>query len=63
VRTVIGLTFVVGSSVLVASRFTAAFVLVWLLTFYVAFGVVESLVALPRRLRERRENQRSSTPS
>lgn len=43
--------FAVGSSAIVSLKTTPAFVLVWLLSFYVVIGLVETLVTLPRRLR------------
>jgi CDP-diacylglycerol--serine O-phosphatidyltransferase len=46
--------FVVISSAIVWSRFKPAFVLVWLLGVYVLVGVIEAVVSIPRRLRERR---------
>lgn len=55
--------FAIGSSIVVASQLKPAFVLVWLLAFYIVMGIVESLVNLPKRLRERRESQPPSTPS
>lgn len=54
VRSMLLLMFAIGSSVLVGSSLQPAFVLVWLLGMYVLIGIVESLVALPGRLRARR---------
>lgn len=62
-RTALLVSFAIGSSIIVASQFKPAFVLVWLLGFYIAIGIIESLVNLPRRLRERRESHPPSTPS
>lgn len=45
--------FVVGSSVFIWQRFKPQFVLVWLLTFYVLIGVIETLRALVARLSSR----------
>jgi hypothetical protein len=42
--------FIVGSSAFVWRRFQPEFVLVWLLTFYVLIGIVESARALALRL-------------
>jgi CDP-diacylglycerol--serine O-phosphatidyltransferase len=41
--------FVVGSSALIMARMEPAFVLLWLLTFYLGLGIVEFLIAVPRR--------------
>ena len=48
--TVLLVLFVVGSSVFVWQRFSHEFVLVWLLSFYVFIGLVESLRAAILRL-------------
>jgi CDP-diacylglycerol--serine O-phosphatidyltransferase len=52
-RTFALVAFAVGSSAIVATQLKAAFVLVWLLGFYVLMGIFESLWQFPRRLRER----------
>lgn len=44
--------FMAVSSVLVALRTTPAFVLVWLLSVYVAIGIVETMIGLPSRLKK-----------
>ena len=56
--------FAVASSAIVSLQTKPAFVLVWLLSFYVTIGLVETLVTFPRRRRERREaaTERSSLP-
>jgi CDP-diacylglycerol--serine O-phosphatidyltransferase len=54
--TVLLLVFLVASSALVASQFKPSFVLVWLMGVYVTLGFVESLVSLPRKLRETRNS-------
>ena len=46
--------FVIVSSAVVWSRLKPAFVLVWLLGVYVLVGIVEAIVSIPRRIRERR---------
>ena len=53
VRTVLLVAFAIGSSVVISMRMQPAFVLVWLLGFYVLLGIFESLWQLPGRLRER----------
>jgi CDP-diacylglycerol--serine O-phosphatidyltransferase len=59
-RTVLLVGFAIGSSAVISSQFKPAFVLVWLLGFYVLLGIFESLWNLPGRLRERaREAQPS----
>ncbi len=61
-------TFAVVSSAIVSMQTKPAFVLVWLLSFYVAIGLVETLVTFPRRRREKRDaaatraTERSSFP-
>lgn len=60
--------FAVVSSAIVSMQTKPAFVLVWLLSFYVAIGLVETLVTFPRRRREMRDaaaaraTERSSFP-
>jgi CDP-diacylglycerol--serine O-phosphatidyltransferase len=51
-RSVAVVFFAVGSSAVVSLQTKPAFVLVWLLAFYVVLGLAESLVAIPRRRRE-----------
>ncbi len=50
VRTVLFVAFAIGSSVFISMRMSPAFVLVWLLGFYILLGVFESLWQLPGRL-------------
>jgi len=45
--------FVVASSAVVSLQTKPAFVLLWLLGCYVSIGLVESIVSIPRRKRER----------
>lgn len=52
-RTVLLVAFVIGSSAIVSTQLTPAFVLVWLLGAYVLLGLLEWLVALPGRFRQR----------
>jgi CDP-diacylglycerol---serine O-phosphatidyltransferase len=47
--------FVVASSAVVSLQTRPAFVLLWLLTCYVGIGLLESVVSIPRRKRERAE--------
>jgi CDP-diacylglycerol--serine O-phosphatidyltransferase len=47
--------FAVGSSVVVSVKTSPAFVLVWLLSFYILIGVVETVITFPARRREARE--------
>lgn len=51
-RTVLFVGFAILSSAVVSTQMPPAFVLVWLLGFYVMLGICESLLALPARLRE-----------
>lgn len=55
-RTILFVAFAVGSSVFISMRMKPAFVLVWLLGFYILLGIFESLWQLPARLRRRDEN-------
>jgi CDP-diacylglycerol--serine O-phosphatidyltransferase len=49
-RTVLFVTFAIGSSVFISMRMKPAFVLVWLLGFYILLGIFESLWQIPGRL-------------
>lgn len=51
--------FAVGSSVIVSVKTGPAFVLVWLLSFYIVIGVVETLVTIPARRRAARDAERA----
>jgi CDP-diacylglycerol---serine O-phosphatidyltransferase len=51
-RTGLLIAFIIGSSVFISMKMQPAFVLVWLLGFYVLMGIVESLVELSGRLRK-----------
>ena len=59
-RSVALVFFAVGSSAVVSLQTNPAFVLVWLLSFYVVIGLVETIVTWPKRRRESRE--RKSVP-
>jgi CDP-diacylglycerol--serine O-phosphatidyltransferase len=64
-RTVLLVAFAVGSSAFISSRLKPAFILVWLLGFYVMLGIFETLWQLPARLRERalaRDSKESIVP-
>lgn len=52
-RTVAFVTFAVGSSAYIATQMKPAFVLIWLLGFYVLLGILETAWALPGRLKAR----------
>jgi CDP-diacylglycerol--serine O-phosphatidyltransferase len=54
--------FVIVSSAIVWSRLKPAFVLVWLLGVYVLIGIVEAIVSIPRKLRERRNPETPPVP-
>jgi CDP-diacylglycerol--serine O-phosphatidyltransferase len=54
--------FGIGSSVIVWQYGKPQFVLVWLLCFYVCMGLVETVRALPERLRRRKAEDASSGP-
>jgi CDP-diacylglycerol--serine O-phosphatidyltransferase len=55
-RTMALVAFALGSSALVWQHLKPAFVLVWLLGFYILIGLVEALVAIPARLKARRNS-------
>jgi CDP-diacylglycerol--serine O-phosphatidyltransferase len=56
--------FAVASSAIVSLQTKPAFVLVWLLSFYVIIGLVETMIALPRDLaRKRREARDPAAPA
>jgi CDP-diacylglycerol--serine O-phosphatidyltransferase len=50
-RTVLFVAFAIGSSAIISTQMQPAFVLVWLLGFYVLLGILETLWHLPARLR------------
>ncbi|MBK8251100.1 MAG: CDP-diacylglycerol--serine O-phosphatidyltransferase [Polyangiaceae bacterium] len=55
VRTVLFVVFAIGSSVFISMQMKPAFVLVWLLGFYILLGIFESLWQLPQRFLKRRD--------
>jgi CDP-diacylglycerol--serine O-phosphatidyltransferase len=55
--------FAVGSSAVVSLRYKPEFVLIWLLGFYVALGVLETLWNIPKRRRGDRTERTSLPPS
>jgi CDP-diacylglycerol--serine O-phosphatidyltransferase len=61
-RTLLLVAFAVGSSAIVSLQTRPAFVLVWLLSFYVLIGLVESVLSLSRRAARRKEARRSLPP-
>lgn len=63
-RTVGLVLFAVASSALVSMQTKPEFVLVWLLSFYVLIGLIETIIAVPRDLARRRkgEPERTSLP-
>src|SRR6185503_6089427 len=72
VGTALLVLFGIGSSAFVWQYGSPQFVLLWLLCFYVTIGLVETVRALPERLRRRRAEQaaaaeqdapRESTPA
>ncbi len=63
-RTVGLVLFAVASSAIVSLQTKPAFVLVWLLGFYVMIGLIETLVALPREIaKKRRDREAAERPS
>jgi CDP-diacylglycerol--serine O-phosphatidyltransferase len=61
-RTVALVFFAVGSSAIVSLQTKPAFVLVWLLSFYVVIGLVETVMAIPKSRRERPVERPSLPP-
>lgn len=53
--TILFVLFVIGSSAFVWRRFEPPFVLVWLLSMYIAIGILEWLRSIPTRVRRARE--------
>jgi CDP-diacylglycerol--serine O-phosphatidyltransferase len=62
VRTLLLVGFAIGSSVYISMKMQPAFVLVWLLGFYVLLGIFESLWQLPALLRQRDIARDSAVP-
>ncbi len=62
-RSVALVAFAVGSSAIVSLQTKPAFVLVWLLAFYVGIGIVETVVGFPGRRREARRARAASPPA
>lgn len=52
--------FAVASSAIVSLQTKPAFVLVWLLSFYVVIGVVETMIMVPREIAQRRREARDA---
>lgn len=52
--------FAVASSAIVSLQTKPAFVLVWLLSFYVVIGVVETMIMVPREIAQRRRDAREA---
>ncbi|MFO0588644.1 MAG: CDP-diacylglycerol--serine O-phosphatidyltransferase [Polyangiaceae bacterium] len=63
VRTVLFVAFAIGSSIFISMRMSPAFVLVWLLGFYILLGVFESLWQLPGRLMRRGDPEANEAKS
>lgn len=59
-RTMLLVAFVLGTSVVILTQTSAAFVLVWLLGFYVFIGIAESVWALSKWLRASSDGDRPS---
>ena len=62
-RSVALVFFAVGSSAIVSLQTKPAFVLVWLLSFYVLIGLVETVLAHPEEAPRRRATRRSVPPT
>src|SRR5258708_4553275 len=61
-RSVALVFFAVGSGAIVSLQTKPAFVLVWLLSFYVVIGLVETVIGLPQNIRRKREERPSLPP-
>jgi CDP-diacylglycerol---serine O-phosphatidyltransferase len=61
-RSVALVFFAVGSSAIVSLQTKPAFVLVWLLSFYVVIGLVETALSFPKRKREEPAKRTSLPP-
>lgn len=61
-RSALFVAFAIGSSAVVSTQMKPAFVLVWLLGFYVLMGIFETLWRLPGRIRERSVARVSAPP-
>lgn len=61
-RTVLLVTFAVGSSAIVLTQLKPAFVLVWLLGFYVLMGIFEWLWQIPKSLRQPKDETPTPQP-
>ncbi len=62
IRTVLFVGFAIASSLFISMRMKPAFVLVWLLGFYILLGIFESLWQLPGRLLHKGEGAPSNDP-
>jgi CDP-diacylglycerol---serine O-phosphatidyltransferase len=59
-RSIALVLFAIASSAIVSLQTKPAFVLVWLLSFYIVIGIFESILSIPKRRRE--AAQRTSLP-
>lgn len=62
-RTVGLVLFAVVSSAIISLQTKPEFVLVWLLSFYVVIGIVETVIAVPRNLAKRRRGESTERQS
>lgn len=62
VRTAVFVAIAIGSSAVISTQLEPAFVLLWLLGAYVTLGIVEWVLALPKRLRHAAARQDSTAP-
>jgi CDP-diacylglycerol--serine O-phosphatidyltransferase len=62
VRTVLLVLLAIGSSAIISTQLTPALVLAWLLGAYVLLGILERLLALPGRFRQRAVSRDSTAP-
>ena len=56
-RTLLAVTIVLSSSVLISTQFKPAFVLIWLLSCYIAIGILEWLWQFPKRFIPKTETE------
>src|SRR5690606_1191953 len=59
--TVLFVLFMVGSSAFVWQKYEPTFVLVWLLSMYIAIGILEWLRSIPGRVKKARERAEMDT--
>ncbi|MEZ4371111.1 MAG: CDP-diacylglycerol--serine O-phosphatidyltransferase, partial [Polyangiaceae bacterium] len=59
--TVLFVLFIIGSSAVVWQQFEPPFVLVWLLSMYIAIGILEWIRSIPGKVKRARERAEMDT--